>query len=247
MAIISNEKDLATITRSGQILGDALRAVRAQVAPGVTTQELDDVAREYIRQAGGEPSFLGYQGYPASLCVSINDEVVHGIPGPHIIRDGDVVSLDLGVAYDGWLTDSAVTVVVGTVSPEVQKLVAATEAALDAAVQAAVVGGHIGDIGAAVERIIRPLKFGIVDQLCGHGVGREVHEPPQIPNIGRVGTGPKISAGAILAIEPMIVLGRPGVYTKDDEWTVVTNDGSIAAHFEHTVVVLPEGPKIVTI
>ncbi len=247
MAIISSDQDVAALTQSGKILADTLRAVRELVVPGISTRELDHHATTLVRKAGGEPSFLGFQGYPASLCVSVNDEVVHGIPGRRTIKPGDVVSLDLGVAYEGWLTDAAITMTVGAVSADVETLLSVTEASLRAAVAAAVVGGRIGDIGAAVEGVVQPHGFGIVDQLCGHGVGREVHEPPQIPNRGRVGTGPRIVIGSVLAIEPMIVLGQPGVYTADDGWTVLTNDHSVAAHFEHTVVVLEDGPHIMTL
>lgn len=246
MAIITDPQDLASLKRSGQLLAATLRSVAKRVKPGVSTLELDTEAERLIRAGGGEPSFLGYQGYPASLCVSVNDEVVHGIPSDRVLKDGDLMTLDLGVIIDGWYTDAAITVPVGTISPTAKKLMDATKRSLDIAIKAAVVGARVGDIGAAVQRVIDPTGFGIVRELCGHGVGRAVHEEPQIPNYGRAGSGPLLQAGMVIAIEPMITAGAPGVHTLDDGWTVVTNDSSLAAHYEHTLVVTERGPLIVT-
>jgi len=247
MATITSQQDLASLTASGRLLATTLRAVAKMVVPGIRTKELDAESEKLIRSGGGEPSFLGYQGYPATLCVSVNDEVVHGIPGERELRDGDLVTLDLGVIIDGWYTDAAITVPVGKISPEAKKLMDVTKHSLDIAVKAAVVGGRVGDIGAAVQSIIDPTGYGIVRELCGHGVGRAVHEEPQIPNYGRAGSGPILRAGMVIAIEPMITAKSPLVHTKDDGWTVATNDSSIAAHYEHTLVVTEKGPLVVTV
>jgi methionyl aminopeptidase len=247
MAIVTTEPDIALLRESGRILSTTLKAVAKMVEPGIATEELDQIALKKIRAAKAEPSFLNYQGYPASLCVSINSEVVHGIPSSRRIKNGDVVSLDLGVNYRGWFTDAALSIGVGDVAGELKKLLTVTKLSLTKAIESIQVDGHIGDIGAAVESVVKPHGFGIVQQLCGHGVGRAVHEPPQIPNFVRPGAGPVITTGMILAIEPMITLGDPAVQTEADEWTVVTCDGQPAAHFEHTVLVTPTGAEIITL
>lgn len=247
MAILTSQNDLTNLRRSGKILASALQAARDLVKPGVTTQALNDCAEEVIRQAGGIPAFLGYEGYPGSLCTSLNDEVVHGIPSAKVkLQAGDIIGLDLGVAYEGIFTDAAITVAVDPIDDQVKHLLHDTVQALTLALMAVKPGQHIGDIGAAVQDHLEPKGYGIVYQLVGHGVGRSVHEPPSIPNVGKRGTGPVIEEGMVLAIEPMITLGGSDVITKKDGWTVATADHSLAAHFEHTVLVTARGCEIIT-
>jgi methionyl aminopeptidase len=218
------------------------------VAPGVTTAELDGLARERARAAGAVPAFLGYHGFPAALCISVNDEVVHGIPSEQrVLREGDVVGLDFGVVLDGWYGDSARTVPVGRVSPEAARLLEVTEGALAHAIEAARPGGRLGDLGAAVQAFVEPRGFSVVRDFVGHGIGRQLHEPPAIPNVGTAGSGPVLRAGMVLAIEPMVNAGGHEVATLDDGWTAVTHDGSLSAHFEHTIAVTEEGPEILTL
>lgn len=247
MAIITSDHDLTKLRQSGAILAAAMARVMVAAKAGVTTIELDAIAEQAIRGRGGRPSFLGFQDYPASLCVSINDQVVHGIPSQTTkLADGDLVGLDLGVDYEGFFTDHAVTVGVGRVGKDAQKLLDATAQALTIAIAAIKPGRHIGDIGAAVEASIRPYGYGIIRQLTGHGVGRAVHEAPSIPNVGQAGKGPEIVEGMVLAIEPMIAAGDWHVVTLDDGWTVATADHRLAAHFEHTVLVTATGAEIIT-
>ncbi len=247
MATLTTENDIAKLRRSGQIAAQALQTVVRAVKPGVSTKALDEIAESYIRQAGAEPSFLGFNGFPASLCTSINNEVVHGLPSPQRqLKTGDIVGLDIGVNYQGLFSDHAVTVAVGQIDSAAQKLVDATRESLTAGLKAVKPGHHIGDIGAAIEDYLKPFGFGIVTQLTGHGVGKAVHEPPTIFNVGPAGRGPKIQIGMVLAIEPMVTAGRPEVDVEADGWTVVTRDGSLAAHFEHTVLVSKDGAEIIT-
>lgn len=247
MAIITAENEIARLRRSGQILAAALRQTAAAVEPGITTAELNAIADAAIRAAGGVPSFVGYNGYPAALCTSINDEVVHGIPSSQrVLAAGDIIGLDLGVIFEGMFTDHAVTVGVGKISRDDQRLLQDTKASMMAGIAAAVVGQRIGDISAAVEAALKPHGYGIIRQLTGHGVGRAIHEEPSIPNYGKAKTGPMIVPGLVIAIEPMVALGGWEVETADDGWTMATIDGSRAAHFEHTVLVTDQGPEIIT-
>lgn len=246
MAIVTSQAEIDQLKTSGRIAADVLNAVMAAARPGVTTAELNTLAEKIISDADGRPSFKGFQGYPTGLCVSVNEQVVHGIPSGRQLQPGDVVGLDVGVDYHGWYTDTAVTVALDPVKPEIRKFLEITNKALTAAIRAVKTGAHIGDIGAAVERVVGPTGYGIITQLVGHGVGRAVHEPPQIPNVGRPGTGPVLQPGVVLAIEPMLSMGQPEVQTLDDRWTVVTEDGSIAGHFEHTVVLWQGRPLILT-
>jgi len=217
------------------------------VAPGVTTAELDRLARVRTRERGAAPAFLGYHGFPAALCVSVNDEVVHGIPSDdRVLREGDVVGLDFGVVLDGWYGDSARTVPVGRVSPGAARLLEVTEGALAGAIAAARPGARLGDLGAAVQAFAEPRGFSVVRDFVGHGIGRRLHEPPQIPNVGTAGTGPVLRAGMVLALEPMVNAGGYAVATLDDGWTAVTEDGSLSAHFEHTVAITEAGPEVLT-
>ena len=226
-----------------QVLGELAGAVRA----GVTTAELDAMAEELVRAAGAEPAFKGYRGFPATLCASINQEVVHGIPSAsRTLRPGDIVSLDMGVKLDGFYGDSAITVPVGEVPERTQELLRVTRESLERAIAQVKVGGRLSDIGHAVQEWVEAHGFSVVREFVGHGIGERLHEEPQIPNYGQPGRGPKLAEGMILAIEPMVAMGRPEVKVLGDGWTAVTKDGSLAAHFEHTVAVTARGPLILT-
>jgi methionyl aminopeptidase len=217
------------------------------VVPGATTAELDRVAEDFIRSHGGVPTFKGYRGYPAAICTSPNDMIVHGIPGPYALAEGDILSVDIGVTLGGFVGDSAYTFPVGEISEEAELLLQTGQAALAAAIEQARPGNHVGDISAAVQRTTEEAGFSVVRQLVGHGVGRSMHEEPQIPNFGQPGRGPLLAEGMTLAIEPMINVGRPDIYMADDGWSILTSDRSLSAHFEHTVAVTAEGPRILTV
>jgi methionyl aminopeptidase len=232
---------------AGRVVRTVLDEVAAAAVAGVSTAELDRLAEARTRELGAVPAFKGYLGYPASVCISVNDEVVHGIPSEtRILRDGDLVGLDFGAILGGFHGDAANTVLVGRGSPEAERLVAATRDALAAGVAAARPGGRLGDIGAAVQRSAEASGFSVVREFVGHGIGRKLHEPPQVPNFGEPGTGAWMRPGLVLAIEPMVNAGLPGVRTLDDGWTAVTEDGSLSAHFEHTVAITEAGPEILT-
>jgi methionyl aminopeptidase len=240
---IKSADDLARMREAGRIVRAVLDEVAASAVAGVTTGDLDRLAEDRTRALGAIPAFKGYLGYPASICISLNDEVVHGIPsGRRVLRDGDVVGLDFGAILGGFHGDAAETVVVGRATPEALRLVQATREALAAGVAAAVAGGRLGDIGAAVQRSAEGAGYSVVREFVGHGIGRKLHEPPQVPNFGQPGTGEPLRPGMVLAIEPMVNVGRPGVRTLEDGWTAVTDDGSLSAHFEHTVAVTEGGP-----
>ncbi|HET8724973.1 MAG TPA: type I methionyl aminopeptidase [Anaeromyxobacteraceae bacterium] len=244
---LKSSDDLARMREAGRVVRAVLDAVVAAAVPGTTTAELDRLAEDRTRALGAVPAFKGYLGYPASICISVNDEVVHGIPSPsRVLRDGDVVGLDFGAILGGFHGDAAETVVVGAGSELALRLVEATRAALAAGIGAAVAGGRVGDIGAAVQARAEADGFSVVRQFVGHGIGRKLHEPPQVPNFGPPGTGSWLRPGLVLAIEPMVNAGRPGVRTLEDGWTAVTEDGSLSAHFEHTVAVTEAGPEILT-
>lgn len=233
--------------RAGLVVAAVLRKVAKAAEPGVTTGELDQLAADTIAAAGAMPSFLGYYGYPKVLCVSVNDEIVHGIPGDRVLQDGDLVSVDCGAIVAGWHGDAAVTFAVGEVSPEAAELSETTRAALWAGLSAAQVGNRIGDIGAAVTAEIRRRgNYGIVEDFVGHGIGSAMHMEPPVPNLGEPGTGPKLKAGMAIAIEPMVTLGSQANRTLGDNWTVVTQDAKTAAHWEHTVAITAEGPWVLT-
>lgn len=247
MAVITAPEKVALLRQSGQIAAAVLARVAATVRPGISTAELNTMADTAIRAAGGRPSFMGYEGYPASLCTSINNEVVHGIPSAdRRLKSGDIIGLDIGVDYHGLFSDHAVTVAVGSTSPDRQRLIDDTAESLRLGLAAVTPGATVGDIGAAVAGYLRPKGYGIVTQLTGHGLGYAVHEPPAIPNVGRPGAGPKLQVGMVLAIEPMVTLGQPEVVTAADGWTVLTADGQPAAHLEHTIIVTPTGYDIIT-
>jgi methionyl aminopeptidase len=247
MAIpVKNAAELEAMRVSGRMTAEVLRQVAEAVRPGVATGELDALTRRLIGEMGAKPSFLGYRGYPGAICISINDEVIHGIPGSRIVQPGDVVSLDVGVYYNGFNGDSATTVMVGVRDPDTIRLVEATRRALAAGVAAVRPGARLSDVSHAVESVARASGCSVVRDFVGHGVGRHLHEEPQIPNYGLPGRGPVLKPGMTLAIEPMVNLGRPEVAVLDDGWTVVTRDGKPSAHFEHTVAVLEEGAEILT-
>ncbi|HWC57625.1 MAG TPA: type I methionyl aminopeptidase [Candidatus Paceibacterota bacterium] len=252
MIIIKTESEIERLRRGGPVLARLLQGVAAMVRPGITTQSLDEFAVRLIREAGCTGAFLGYtpegadRPYPATLIVSVNDEVVHGIPGKRILKSGDIVSLDLGINYEGVFLDHAVTVPVGAVGAEDKELIATARTALAVGIEAAQVGNTTGDIGSAIEITIKPYHFGIVRELSGHGVGRAIHEDPYVPNYGKPGRGEKLKAGMVIAIEPMITRGGEDIVLLDDGYTLVTADHSRAAHFEHTVLITENGPEILT-
>ena len=246
MIIRKSSDEIDAMARAGQVVVETLALVGEAIQPGVTTQGLDEIAEEHIRSQGGVPTFKGYRGFPASICASPNSMVVHGIPGAYALADGDVLSVDVGVTLDGFVADSAYTFAVGTPDDETQRLLDVCEEALEAGIAQASAGNHVGDISAAVQRVTEGAGFSVVRSLVGHGVGRSMHEEPQIPNYGEPGRGARLSPGMTLAIEPMITAGAPGVYVADDGWSIYTDDGSLATHFEHTVAVTENGPRILT-
>jgi methionyl aminopeptidase len=233
--------------RNGRLLASILHRVTEQVAPGVPTRELDRMAREWILDAGARPAFLGYENYPKTLCTSINEQVVHGIPSRRVLKEGDLVSIDCGLLADGFFSDMAVTVPVGDVDPAVRKLIDTTRESLDRAIQAAAPGNRLGDIGAAVQTFVEEKGFSVVRDYTGHGIGRNLHEPPKIPNYGMPGTGMRLLPGMVLALEPMVNQGSWKTEVLDDDWTVVTTDRSLSCHFEHTVAVTENGPEVLTL
>jgi methionyl aminopeptidase len=248
MIHLRSPSEIDAIGRGGAIIGGLLEAVRGEIAPGVSTAYLDRFCDDFVlSHDGAVPAFKGLYGFPGSVCTSLNEEVVHGIPDARrILRESDIVSIDVGVRLDGWCSDSAWTFHVGEADPGASSLLEVTERALEAAIEAAVPGNHVGDIGAAVVRTVDGTGFGIIRDLVGHGVGRDVHEEPQVPNVGQPGHGPLLREGMVLAIEPMLSAGTAGIRTLEDGWTVVTADGSLSAHFEHTVAITARGPRVLT-
>jgi methionyl aminopeptidase len=244
---IKTPEQIAIMRKAGLVVGETLELMRRTVKPGITTGELDRIAEDNIRSSGATPSFKGYHGFPGSLCVSVNDEVVHGIPGDRVINDGDVVSIDCGAIVDGWHGDAAVTVAVGEVRPEVAELIRVTEEAMWRGIAAASLGGRVTDISHAVESYVRSQgSYGILEDYVGHGIGSAMHQPPNVPNYGRPGRGPKLVRGLALAVEPMVVLGSSDTRTLADDWTVVTEDGSWAAHSENTFTLTERGAWVLT-
>ncbi|HSX41236.1 MAG TPA: type I methionyl aminopeptidase [Candidatus Saccharimonadales bacterium] len=244
---IKNATEIAAMRQGGQILAKVLREVAAAVKPGVTTAELDTVAAQAVAAAGAEAAFKGYQGFPFTICISINDEVVHGLPSrTRVLAEGDIVGLDFGVTFKGMITDGTVTVPVGAVDADAERLLSTTNQALSAGIAQATAGNRVGDISAAIEKVLRQGRLGVIEELIGHGVGHSLHEDPVIPNLGRAGTGPVLKAGMTLAIEPMATLGSPRVRLADDGWTYATVDGSLAAQFEHTVLITDGPAEILT-
>jgi methionyl aminopeptidase len=245
---LKSAREIDLMAQGGKILGATIETLRAAVRPGISTGELDDVAEEFIRShEGATPAFKGLYGFPGSICSSVNQEIVHGIPSrKRVLKEGDIVSLDVGVGYKGYFTDSASTVPVGQISAEAQRLLAVTQASLEAGIAAATVGNHIGDIGAAVQQVVEAAGFSVVRDLVGHGIGVEFHEEPQVPNYGKPKRREKLVPGLTIAIEPMVNIGGPATKTLPDRWTIVTLDGSLSAHFEHTVAITEDGPRVLT-
>ena len=246
MILLKSPQELAKMEVSNRIVAEILAGVKELVQPGIETRELDELAEELCRRHQVEPAFKGYRGYPGCICVSVNEEIVHGIPGPRKIKAGDLVSLDFGVKYQGYYGDAAITVAVGEVDPRARELMETTEKALYAGISQAKVGNRLTDISHAVQEIVEVAKFGVIREFVGHGIGRSLHEDPQIPNFGLPGRGPLLQAGMTLAIEPMTSMGAWQVKILKDGWTAVTQDGSLAAHFEHTVAVTENGPWILS-
>jgi methionyl aminopeptidase len=247
MIIRKSAQEIEKMAAAGRIVAETIAHVGEQLEPGVTTRELDRIAEEVIRSHGGIPTSQGYRGYPAAICISPNAMVVHGIPGDHEVADGDLITIDVGVTLDGYIADSAYTFGVGEVTDEAQRLLDTGREALQAGIAQARAGNRVGDISSAVQQIVEGNGFSVVRSLVGHGVGRSYHEDPHIPNFGAPGRGPLLAEGMTLAIEPMITAGRPDVYVHEDEWSISTEDGSLAAHFEHTVAITAAGPRILTI
>lgn len=247
MIVCRSQSEIEKLRRANQLVARILAELREMVAPGITTLDLDRVAEEHVRAAGAEPAFKGYHGYPATVCASVNEQVVHGIPSSRPLIDGDIVSIDMGARLEGFFGDCAVTVGVGRISPEAADLLRVTEEALLRGIDAVRSGARVSDIGAAVQRHAEAHGFSIVREFVGHGIGTALHEEPQIANYGPGGRGPRLAEGMVLAIEPMINCGKPAVKVLSDGWTAVTRDGSLSAHFEHTVVVTPQGCDILTL
>ena len=247
MIVCRSAAEIERMRKANEFVADVLAELEAAVAPGVTTEDLDRLAARLIRDGGAEAAFKGYRGYPATLCASVNEEVVHGIPSAsRQLRAGDIISLDIGAKMAGFYGDSAVTVAVGEVPERTQTLLRVTRESLERAIEQVRVGGRLSDIGHAVQRWVEANGFSIVREFVGHGIGEKLHEEPQIPNYGQPGRGPKLAEGMVLAIEPMVAMGRPETRVLGDGWTAVTRDGSLAAHFEHTVAVTAAGPQVLT-
>ena len=244
---IKTPDQIALMRRAGLVVAETLSLLSSAVAPGVTTKELDVLAEEYIRRSGATPNFLGYHGFPATICTSVNDEVVHGIPGDRVLQEGDLISIDCGAIVEGWHGDAAITVPVGEVGAELVELMRVCEESLWRGLAAAQLGGRVTDISSAIEQHVRAEGgYGIVEDYVGHGIGSAMHMPPNVPNYGRAGRGPKLVEGLALAVEPMITLGSIETRVLEDDWTVVTTDGSWSAHFEHSFTLTPEGMLVLT-
>ncbi|MFQ5906092.1 MAG: type I methionyl aminopeptidase [bacterium] len=246
MIELKNREEIEQIRRACRIVVETLSVLKAATRPGVTTEELDALAEEHIRKRGGHPAFLGYRGFPAALCVSPNDNIIHGIPGKRGLREGDIVSFDIGVRLNGYYGDAALTLPVGSISSDARKLLDVTEEALYKGLEQAKVGNRLQDISHAIQTHVESNSFSVVRQFVGHGIGRELHEEPQIPNFGRPHRGPRLVEGMVLCIEPMVNQGACEVKILDDGWTAVTADGKLSAHFEHCIAITKSGPDILT-
>lgn len=247
MIILKTPAEIAVMAEASRVVAEALAIVRKAVCPGISTEELDRIAEEAIRSKGAVPAFKGYRNYPKTLCASVNEQVVHGIPSKRKLKEGDIIGLDLGAIVGGFYGDSAITVAVGRISEETAKLVQVTEESLYLGIKQAVVGNRLTDISNAVQQHIESAGFSVVTEFVGHGIGRQLHEEPQVPNYGKPGQGPRLQPGMVLAIEPMVNMGRSAVRVLEDRWTAVTVDGSLSAHFEHTIAVQPSGtPRILS-
>ena len=243
---IKSRREMEAMERAGAIVGSTLTLLKKSVEPGITTADLNRIADKNIRGMGAVPTFLGYHGFPGAICASVNEEIVHGIPGKRVLKEGDIIKMDVGATIDGFIGDAAISVAVGEIGADVQKLMDDTEASLYAGIEAAQPGNRIGDIGAAVSGYAIPRGYGVVRQFVGHGVGRYLHEDPQVPNYGEAGKGILLRPGMCICIEPMLNMGTEDTTILDDDWTVVTADGALSAHFEHTLAITADGPKILT-
>jgi methionyl aminopeptidase len=246
MVIRKSRTEIEKMRRAGLIVAETLRDLRKMVAPGVTTRVLDSYAEKKIRTAGAYPTFKGYRGFPASICASVNDEVVHGIPSERKLREGDIIKIDCGATLDGFVGDAAITIPVGDVSPSIEKLLQITRESLFKAMEMMVPGNRLYDVSYAVQEYVEDRGFSIVREFCGHGIGQKMHEDPQVPNYGRPGTGPRLKEGWVLAVEPMVNEGTHEVRILSDGWTVKTRDGRASSHFEHTIAVTDDGPTVLT-
>jgi methionyl aminopeptidase len=244
--IVKSEREIATMRQAGRIVASVLEVLKKELRVGMKTKELDGIAARELKRMGASPSFKGYRGFPANLCVSINDEIVHGIPGERIIKEGDIVSLDLGAIYDGFQGDAAISVIMGNGSSQARRLVEASEGALEAGIAAARSGVRLGDISVAIQHYAESRGYSVVREYTGHGIGRQMHEEPQIPNFGRPGEGPEMRKGMTLALEPMVNIGDWRTRVGSDGWAVSTADGSLSAHFEHTIAITDSKPEVLT-
>jgi methionyl aminopeptidase len=245
MIILKTPEEIAVMAKASRVVAEALAVLKNAVKPGVTTDELDRLAEAEIRARGGIPAFKGYRNYPKTLCASVNEQVVHGIPSKRMLKEGDIIGLDLGAIVGGFYGDSAMTVPVGRIDEKTAMLVRVTEESLALAIEQARVGNRLSDISHAVQRHVEAAGFSVVTEFVGHGIGRQLHEEPQVPNYGKPGQGPRLQPGMVLAIEPMVNMGGPAVRVLEDRWTAVTVDGSLSAHFEHTIAIQPSGPALV--
>jgi methionyl aminopeptidase len=245
MIILKTADEIAVMAKASKVVAEALAVLKTAVKPGITTDELDRLAESEIRARGAVPAFKGYRNYPKTLCASVNEQVVHGIPSKRALKEGDIIGLDLGAIVDGFYGDSAVTVAVGRIEENTAALVRITEESLALAIEQARVGNRLSDISHAVQRHVEAAGYSVVTEFVGHGIGRQLHEEPQVPNYGKPGQGPRLQAGMVLAIEPMVNMGGSAVRVLDDRWTAVTVDGSMSAHFEHTIAIQPSGPALV--
>ena len=246
MIVLKSPAEIDKMSQAGKIVANALVELKQLVKPGVTTQELDMFAEKFILNRGAKPAFKGYRNFPASLCTSVNEQVVHGIPSKRILREGDIIGMDLGAIVDGYYGDAAITVPVGKIDPEIEQLLKVTEEALYKGIVKITAKNRLSDISNAIQSHVEAAGYSVVRDFVGHGIGRELHEEPQVPNYGNPGQGPRLMVGMVLAIEPMVNKGESGVQILNDNWTAVTKDGSMSAHFEHSVVVTENGPKILT-
>lgn len=241
-----SKDELRHMRAAGRVVAEMHEKIRAAIRPGVTTEDLDAIGRAVIENRGATSNFLGYHGYPAVICASPNEVIVHGIPGPVVLNEGDIISVDCGAVVEGWHGDAAFTAGVGEISVEASRLIEVTKASLDAGIAAMVEGNTLGDIGAAVQSVVEAAGFSVVREYVGHGIGRAMHESPEVPNYGVAGKGGKLKRGMTLAVEPMVTMGEPDTFLTEDGWTVLSADGSWAAHFEHTIAIGPNGPEILT-
>lgn len=247
MIIIKNDMEIEYMRRAGRLVGETLAKLEEMIKPGITTAELDKIAEEFITKHNAKPSFKGYNGFPASICASVNEEVVHGIPASRVLQEGDIISIDCGAILNGYQGDAARTVPVGKISKEAEKLIEVTKESFFKGIEYAKVDNRLSDISSAIQTYVESFHFSVVRDFVGHGIGKDMHEDPEVPNFGRPGRGPKLRHGMVLAIEPMVNIGKYHVTVQSNGWTVVTNDGSLSAHYENTVAILNNGPEVLTL